>query len=285
MKKLSLVLSMIIVGQIIVAQENESLFDALYVGSLHTMHYDYDQNNLTNLSGFRLGVLKYFDLPLGKIQASATYDHGLGCSMNTLKWQIPVLNFLKIEIGSFTRPITLHRPMPPSAASHFEPPALSVIPASAIGINSIFTISSGHNLMLGVYESPNKKIELNGAYRITDLQGWNINISAYHDLKKRYGIAISGESSWVYTNFFKSEEWTAYLLCVNLPNDVSPYLTANFAEKNNLKGEDNLEIGLTKTFKKEISFLPIKANILIGPGIGLIPELYFNFYFQFWIDL
>ncbi len=282
MKKLVLILGIIACSLFVDAQENDNFFDALYVGSLHTMSYE---ENLQNFSGYRIGVLKNFDLSFARIQTSATYDNGLGISMNTLKVQVPIFNFLKIEAGSFTRPITLHRPMPPSAASHFEPPSLAKIPASAIGINSIFTVSAGHNLMFGVYESPSRKMELNGSYRISDLKGWKINLSGYYDLIERYGVAFSMESEWLYVNLYKSEEWTTYLLCLNLPANFSPYITANFAENENIAGEDNLEIGLTKTYAKKINFLPIKANILIGPGIGFIPRPYFNFYFQFWIDL
>lgn len=50
-------------------EENQkNLFDAVYVGSLHTINYE--GGDLTNFSGYRLGVLKWFDLPLGRIQAT-----------------------------------------------------------------------------------------------------------------------------------------------------------------------------------------------------------------------
>jgi hypothetical protein len=264
------------------AQEKEkSFFDAFYLGSLSSVQFK-GLNEYEGVADIRIGAAKSFDLPLGQFNMMAVY--GPGYSINQAEWSIEATNWLTINTGYTIRPITLHRPYPPTAGSHFEPPSLGKIPGGDLGLYSKISPFQGHDFYLGVYNQDGSP-EYNLAYQVTDLQGWNLAISGYSDLDTIQGVAVSMASQWSSITVFNSNEWTSFLLAGKLNNGLEPYLTAHFDKDNTNTDQDGIEIGLVKNFSQKWESLPFKVNALFGVGYILLPEKQLNFYFQFYIDI
>ncbi len=283
MKKAMIMAIIIVASMSLIAQETEEIFfDAFYLGSLSWVQF----NSLNDYGGhadIRLAAAKKIDLPLGKLNMYGIY--GPGYSINQVRWSVKTTSWLTVDVGRMSRPITfLHRFYPPTAAAHFEPPSLGKIPGGSLGVNSKLSPFSGHDLYLGVYNQKGRP-EYNLAYRITDLQGWDLAISGYSDLDTIQGIALTMANQWSAITVFSSNEWTSFFLTGKLNNGLEPYLTAHFNKDNTSTIHDNLEIGLVKIFSQKWDHLPLKFNTLFGASYTLIPEKQLNFYFQFYIDI
>ncbi len=262
-------------------EKQKSFFDAFYLGSLTWVEFQ-GINEYDGQADIRIAAAKEIDLPLGKLSMYGVYYNGH--SINQVKWSIETTNWLTVNIGRMSRPITLHRPYPPTANSHFEAPSLGKIPGGDLGINTKISPFQGHDIYLGVYNQDGRP-EYNLAYRVIDLQGWDLAISGYSDLDAIQGVAVSMASQWSYVNVFNSNEWTSFLIAGKLNNGLEPYITAHFDKDNTSSDHDNIEIGLVKTFSQKFESLPFKFNALFGAAYILVPEKQVNFYFQFYIDI
>ncbi len=261
--------------------ETENFFQNLYIGSLNSTMFN--SSGYTATSSLRVGAAK--DFALGKkanIRLAGTYDNGLGCTINQVSLGFDIKN-VKIQAGLIPRPITLHRPYPPTGASHFEPPALRKIPGASIGVNAVTSLNNGDQLLAGLYEG-NGRLQLNAGY-MHKLDKGSLRISAYYRNLENAGIAATlKNNSGSQATAFVSDEWASILLIGNVKDYFSAYLTTYF-DRYEGTDHDNLEIGITKNFLKELNIEGLKANALIGAGYVIIPEQTFNVYFQFYFDI
>ena len=264
-----------------VTEVEENFFQNLYVGSLNSTMFN--SSGYTATSSLRIGAAK--DFALGKklnLRLAGVYDNGLGCTINQANLDFNIKN-IKIQAGLMARPITMHRPYPPTGDSHFEPPALGKIPGSSVGINTVTSLDNGDQLLAGLYEG-NGHFQLNAGY-FHKLDKGSLRVSGYYRNLNNAGIAATlKNNSGSQATAFVSDEWASLLLIGNVKDYFSAYLTTHF-DRYQGTDHDNLEIGITKNFFKELNIEGLKANALIGAGWVMIPEGTFNVYFQFYFDI
>ncbi len=268
----------------------DGFFDNLYVGSLTTTSFSLDSTfpDYNATTSIRIGGLKKIQTKVGELMLAGTYDSNLG-TIPTIRWQMPILSWLDIQVGLMPKPICfLNRPLPVSAGGHFEPPSLGVIPGSGLGSNLIFKINDANTGYAGVYRSLNGQAEYQLGYK-TELQGWEISTAFNFDLDSIFGGSLRLKSQWIDLTIFKNQEYTSSLLLLNLRNGISPYASMYFQEKDyaeiRLNPDEHLEVGLTKTLSKKWEKLPFSVNALFGAGYVVLPEKFFNVYFQFYIEI
>lgn len=276
-------------------KKSDGFFDNLYLGSLVSSSFTLDTAfpDYKAINSIRLGAVKKFSTKIGEFYISGTYDSKLG-TFSTARWQLPIFPWLDIQAGLMPKPICLlNRPLPVSAASHFEPLSLGLIPASGLGTQAVFHIDTLNTAYAGIYRGSKGQAEYQLGYT-TKIQGWEISTAINTDTDSIFSGSLRLKSKWIDFTVFKSKKYSSGFFLLNLPNKVSPYVSMYFQEKSYNEilpisyGPDldeHLEIGLTKTLSKKWEKLPFSVNALFGAGYVVLPEKFFNIYFQFYIEI
>lgn len=245
----------------------------LYIGSCNGKNYDNDplyswHNTGTWRFGFNFSAVSHNS----KIVAWAAVQDN--CYIPNVYFQ-QTIDFCDIAAGYLSRPITWQRPHPVSAASHFEPVAVSKIPGSAPGVLAKFNYSAGGKLAVGVFDyqaSGSNLIDysLNWEQKIND---WSIQLGGrLNNLTS--GVACTFKSANIsFTNYMDNDSLLATFLNLDLNlvgltwgqfyfDGVYNYDQDNYQER--------LEVGWTK-YLYESEFIGQTTHFMIGLGYQVQP--------------
>ena len=291
------------------AETDNGFFDDLYLGSLMAGSFHNDQygnpSYNTNIN-LRVGAAKNFILPVGEITLMGTYDNaGEGIYMSQVKWHMDINKTISVRAGAMSRPICfLHRPWPPTPASHFEPPALAVIPGGSIGAGIDIHINDNNTLYLGSYQAKEYYNEINLGYAVTLNEGWSWTLAGSYATAAKFdyvdwndwNVASSvHKKDHLDITVYAGEEigTTTYSAFINicLSNGICPYFVgvyrpnglAGAYRPNSFDKNQNLEIGFTKTIDTGHKLWNTEASVLVGAGYVRYPVPSFNVYLQFYL--
>ncbi|HNX10848.1 MAG TPA: hypothetical protein PKI61_01790, partial [bacterium] len=160
MKKLISIALLVVFSTAAFSQINDVKLDSnltinkIYVGILNTTAFNTEAATVTNNFSFRVGTMATWQTTKWmKVKAFATLDYSDGTATPINSFSVKFHNKKEgfgVELGYMATPATESRPLPPSAAGHFETFTEANIPGSALGIKTGVKIGKTTTLSAGV---------------------------------------------------------------------------------------------------------------------------------------
>jgi len=252
MKKVAMIITAICILAFSLYAKKENVITRMYAGYLTYTTYDKDLS-VASGTDWRIGGVVSLPLKVGSIEAYSVF--GDGFSITSYAWKMS-----GFQIGKIARPITLHRPWPPSANSHFERQSLGAIPGGGLGACYLLG-SKKNNLVLAVHETKNTTNSSIAEFGIgTQLFG-SVRISANRN-NEQSGIAgtYNGKKLSL-TTYMNSDSVMTNFINYKITEKTAVYSDFNYCPQ----GINKYEVGITINTTSMVDKIPL--NVLLGTGV------------------
>lgn len=259
MKKACLLLCIVILAKATFAQienfavssDNSVVIEGVYLGSLANINVNSDLQHDAGHS-LRLGLQGRFEInEMLSVRAYSVYDRSSQDQViNNFALRAQQSNVF-IEAGRTSTPATQMRPLPPTAAGHFETYTQSRLPGGSLGVKGGYIFQEDQAITIGVFER-NSLPEYGVNLKLNDFQV----AAAYGVAQERISLGASyqARNSFHFVSLIGDEEDTilASLLVLDaIPQHaVQLYCDAGYSFKQ--KDLPRLEIGVLKNFESEV---------------------------------
>lgn len=246
------ILALCVLFSVNVFAQDENVITRMYAGYL--TYTTYDENlNVANGTDWRIGGAIEYPTKVGLIKAYSVFGDGFSITSYALKMK-------GLQFGKIARPITFHRPWPPSAGSHFEPPSVGAIPGGSLGAE-YFLGNQLADLRVAVHEAKDANSQSIPEYGISSQLYGSLRFSANGNSEISGIAATYNGEKLSFTTYMNSDS-----VFTNFMNYYVSEKVAVFSDFNHCPaGISKYEAGVTVDATGYVKSVPL--DVLLGTGV------------------